>query len=92
MCIKKEKSLSDKVMVVGAMTTRGVVPLIGVRTSAKINSKYYVDNVLKRILKDTLSLLYPGEASTIFVHHNAASSHTAKFTQDYAKKLKKCTE
>ena len=75
-------------MVVGAMSGRGAIPLIAVRTNAKINSKYYVDNVLKRILEENVPVLYPGETSKVFVHHDAASSHTAKFTQGYAKELK----
>ena len=43
---KKEK-LSDKLMVVGTRTGPCVLPLISVRTNAKVNSRYYVENILK---------------------------------------------
>lgn len=87
---KKEK-FSDKFMVVGAMTGRGVLPLIPVRSNCKINSKYYVDNVLKRLLEVEVPKLYPNETHKVFVHHDAASSHTAKFTHAYAAELKEKT-
>ena len=44
---KKEK-FSDKLMVVGARTGRGVPPLIPGRNTAKVNSKDYVENILKQ--------------------------------------------
>ncbi|OXA63018.1 hypothetical protein Fcan01_00539 [Folsomia candida] len=34
---------------------------------------------------------YPGELDKVFIHHDAASSHTAKFTQQYAQDLKRRT-
>lgn len=85
-CEKRER-FCDKLMVVGALTGRGTLPLIPVRNNAKVNSKYYVDNVLKRLLEEELPNLYPGELDKVFVHHDAASSHTARFTQQYAKEL-----
>ena len=87
---KKEK-FGKKLMVVGAISGRGVLPLIPVRTNCKINSKYYVDNVLKRFLEEEIPKLYPGELDKVFIHHDAASSHTAKFTQAYAADLKRRT-
>ena len=83
---KKEK-FADKLMVVGAMSGRGVLPLIPVRTNAKVSSNYYVDNVLKRILEEEIPKLCPGETAKVYVHHDAASSHTARFTQQYAADL-----
>jgi hypothetical protein len=88
---QKHEKFSDKLMVVGAMTGRGVIPLIPVRTNAKVNSKYYVDNVLKKILEEEVPRLYPGELEKVFLHHDAASSHTAKFTQQYGATLSATT-
>ena len=44
---RKKVKFSDKLMVVGARTGRGVLHLIRGRTNAKVNSKYYVENILK---------------------------------------------
>ena len=76
-------------MVVGAMTGRGVVPLIKVPPNVKINADYYIKDVLKPLLEESVAKLYPGELDKIFVRHDAASSHTAKKTVLYAQNLKR---
>lgn len=86
-CPKKER-FGDKMMVVGAVSGRGVLPLKRVPPKVKINSKYYVNDVLKPLLEKEVPKLYPGECDKVFVHHDAASSHTAKFTASYAAQLK----
>jgi hypothetical protein len=83
----KEK-FEKKVMVVGAMSGRGVLPLIRVPQNVKINSARYVEDVLKPLLEVEVPKLYPGECDKVFVHHDAASSHTARNTQAYATHLK----
>jgi hypothetical protein len=72
-------------MVVGAISGRGTLPLIKVPQNVKINAKYYIDHVLKPILETHIPKLYPGETSKVYLHHDAASSHTARLTQAYAK-------
>ncbi|CAG7724487.1 unnamed protein product [Allacma fusca] len=76
---------SDNMMIVGAMTGRGVLPLIKVHHNVKINSAYYVANVLKPLLEDGVAKLYSEDCSKVFAHHDAASSHT--YTQAYAGQL-----
>lgn len=73
MCQKKEK-FSDRMMVVGAMNGRGVLPLIHVGSNAKINSKYYVDNVLQKFLEVEIPKFYPGELDKVYIHHDAVTS------------------
>src|SRR5207244_12222551 len=75
-------------MVVGAMTGRGVVPLIRVPPKVKINSEFYIEKVLKPLLEDSVAKLYPGETHKIFIHHDKASSHTSRFPAQYAADLK----
>ena len=75
-------------MIVGALSGRGVLPLIKVPRNVKINADYYIQHVLKPICEIHLPKLYPGELHKVFVHHDAASSHTAKKTDAYAKELK----
>lgn len=84
----KTEKFSEKFMVVGAMTGRGVVPLIRVPPNVKVNSQYYIDNVLKPLLEEHVAALYPGETEKVFVHHDAASSHTSKATAAYAHDLR----
>ena len=67
-------------MVVGAISDRGVLPLIKVPQNTKINSKYYIDHVLKPIIEQHLVSLYGQDISKVFIHLNAAPSHTSKKT------------
>jgi len=46
-----------------------------------------VDYVLKPILEDFIPALYPGEMHKVYFHHDKASSHTSKITQEYLKNL-----
>jgi [histone H3]-lysine36 N-dimethyltransferase SETMAR len=85
---QKSEKFNEKIMIVGAITGRGVVPLIKVPPNVKINSDYYVENVLKPILEDSVAKLYPGELDKVFVHHDMATSHTSRKTAAYAQDLK----
>jgi len=64
-----------------------VLPLIKVPPKVKINARYYIDFVLKPILEIHVPRLYKKDTSKVIVHHDAASSHTARITQEYAKDL-----
>lgn len=69
------------------MTGRGVLPLLKVPQKVKISARYYVNCVLKPLLEVHLRKLYGKKINKVVVHHDAASSHTAKLTQDYTKDL-----
>ncbi|CAG7716889.1 unnamed protein product [Allacma fusca] len=86
--LQRRGSFSEKMMIVGAMTGWGVLPLIKVPHNVKINLAYYVANVLKPLLEDGVAKMYG--ASNVFVHHDAAaaSSHTPRYTQAYPGELK----
>lgn len=73
-------------MIVGAMSGHGTLPLIRVRVphNVKINATYYIDEVLKPLLEEEIPERYHGESHKVFVHHDAASSHTARITTPYA--------
>lgn len=83
----KRESFAEKMMVVGCMTGRGVLPLVFVPPNVKINAEYYIDYVLKPLLEDGVPSLYGEDTSKVFVHHDAATSHTANKTRDYADQL-----
>ena len=73
------KQKFDKgIMAVGAMTSRGGLPLIKVPPNVKVNSVYYVEKVLKPFLEDSVAKLYPSELHNVFAHHDKVSSHTSR--------------
>ena len=47
----KLEKFGKKFMVVGCITDRGVIPLIRVPKNVKINSGYYIEQVLKPLLE-----------------------------------------
>jgi hypothetical protein len=83
----KLEKFSDKFMVVGALSGRGPLPLIRVPPNVKINSDYYIQHVLKPLLETEVPKLYPGETDKVFVHHDAAPSHTSHKTTRYGEEL-----
>ncbi|UYV65023.1 hypothetical protein LAZ67_3002852 [Cordylochernes scorpioides] len=74
-------------MVVGVMTSRGVLPLIKVPSKVKVNSELYIECVLKPVIEQ-LKDLYPGEMDKVFLHHDKASSHTSNKTQQFLQEMK----
>ena len=80
------ENFDDHFMVVAALTSRSVLPLIRVPKNVKINAEYYVNNVLRLLLENELPKLYPNDLHKVFVHHDLARS---KFTRDYAKDIKR---
>lgn len=84
-----KENFCKKFMIVGAISGRGVLPLIKVPQKVKVNARYYIDCVLKPLLEKSVQKLYGKDTSKVIVHHDAASSHTAKLTQEYAKDLER---
>ncbi|OXA42093.1 hypothetical protein Fcan01_23296 [Folsomia candida] len=86
--IPHTENFCNKFMVVGALSGRGVLPLIKVPQKVKVTTKYFIDFVLKPLLEIHVPKPYGKDTKKVIVHHDAASSHTALLTQDYAKDLK----
>jgi hypothetical protein len=85
--VQKRERFGEKVMIVGAKSGPGTLPLIKAPQNVKINANYYIEKILKPLLETHVPKLYPGETSKVYVHHDAATSHTARLTRDYAKDL-----
>lgn len=85
---QKREKFADKFMVVGAISGRGVLPLFKVPPNVKINAKYYQEHVLKPLVEVHIPALYGEDTSKVFLHHDAASSHTARLTTQYANEVK----
>jgi len=86
--VQKPESFGPKIMVVGAISGRGVLPLQMVPPNVKINSHYYINEVLRPWLEVEIQRMYGNEASKVVIHHDKASSHTSRETAAYAKELK----
>ena len=70
-------------MLVGIITGKGTLPLIKVPSNVKIDAEYYVNFVLKPIIEKLIPSLYGDETNKVWIHHDAATSHTSKKTQEY---------
>jgi len=76
------------VMLVGAMTGHGLLPLTKVPKKFNVMVDYYIKHVLKPVLEVHMLKLYPCELHKVIVHNIAASSHTAKKPAAYAADLR----
>ncbi|CAG7717940.1 unnamed protein product, partial [Allacma fusca] len=56
--LQRRERFSEKMVIVGAMTGPGFLPLIMVHHHVKINLANYVTNVLKTLLQDGVAKLY----------------------------------
>src|SRR5277367_4093469 len=83
----KTRKFGEKVMVVWEMTVQSVLSLIRVPPKVKVNADYYIEHVLKPLLESEIIKLYGEEACKVFVHHDAASAHTANKTKPYTQEL-----
>ena len=74
------------VMFVAGVCSRGKTKLRFVEPGAKIDSQYYIDNVLNPIFTEDIPRLFPGELieQAVF-HHDSAPAHASKVTQDWLK-------
>jgi hypothetical protein len=86
--VNRRENFCKKFMVVGGLSGRGVLPLIRVPPKVKVSAQWYIDFVLIPYLEVEVPKLYGRDTSKVIVHHDAASSHTAKLTQAYARDLK----
>jgi hypothetical protein len=78
-------------MVVGAISGRGLIPLIKVSKMVKINSSFYIECILKPIFEKEIPKLYPSELNKVFFHYDKASSHTSAPVQEHLNNLRERT-
>lgn len=71
----------SSVMVWGAISPRGKLPLIFIEKGVKINQKYYLDEVLKKVLLPEAQKLF-GDDFYCF-QQDGAPAHTAKLVQQW---------
>lgn len=71
----------SKIMVWGAVSRKGKLPLLFIEPNVKINTEYYIEQVLKNHLLPHASTLY-GNAPYCF-QQDSAPAHKAKKTQEW---------
>lgn len=76
-------------MVVGAIGGRGTLALIKVPPKVKINADWYITHVLKPILEIHIPHKYGKDTAKVFVHHDAATSHTSNKTEQYTDDIRR---
>jgi type II restriction/modification system DNA methylase subunit YeeA len=58
-----------------------------VSNKTNINSDYYVTYIMKPLVENYLTSMYSNDINKVFIHHDAAASHTSKFNTEELKKL-----
>ncbi|KAF2891478.1 hypothetical protein ILUMI_14695 [Ignelater luminosus] len=85
---QRRENHSSAFMVWGGASFNGKTKLHIVDPGAKVNSTYYINNVLKPFLtKDALRLYSDGD---FVFHHDSAPSHVSKMTTEFMKGKLKC--
>ena len=88
-CVVGDKhQFPEKFMIVTGITGRGPLKVLRVPLKTKVNASLYVEEVLKKIVEEELPKMCPGEMHKVFIHHDKASSHTARITEQYLQSQK----
>lgn len=72
---------SQGIMAWAGVSFSGKTTLRFIKPGAKINSQYYIEEVLKPFLKNDALRLYPG--NDYIFHQDSAPSHTSKVTREF---------
>lgn len=78
-------------MVVAGYSYRGRLQIRRVAKNTKINARYYQENVLKPLFETEIPALYGPDQRKVHIHQDKASSHTARTTQDYCRRMQEQT-
>ena len=80
-CFTRREAHAKGVMVWAGISAAGKTGLYFVDPGAKINSQYYISNILKRFLARDAKRLYP-DGDYVF-HQDSAPAHVSKVTRDF---------
>ncbi|OQV22695.1 hypothetical protein BV898_03524 [Hypsibius exemplaris] len=67
---------------------RGATNICFVSPTSKVNSAFFLNNIVKPIVKKDIPRLYPGEEHKVSLHFDSASSHTTPAVYSYLKSKK----
>jgi hypothetical protein len=81
MCKFRRSNFSKGVMVWAGISFEGKTQIRFVRPGAKINSEYYIEEILKPFINEDIPKLYPNK-NAIF-HQDSAPSHVSNLTLNF---------
>lgn len=81
----KRDSFAAGFMAWAGVSYRGKTEIRFIDKGTKVNSKYYIDKVLKPFLKKDVPRLFPEGSKRMVFHQDSASSHTSKQTLKFLK-------
>ena len=73
----------QKIMVWAGISKEGKLPLVFIEPGVKVNAKYYLENILKKVVKPSCENIY-GESPWIF-QQDSAPAHKAKISQAWCR-------
>lgn len=74
-------------MVVTGYCSRGQLKISRVGTRVKINATYFQEEVMKPIFEEEIPRVYGRDSLKVFIHMDKASSHTAKSSMAYYRRM-----
>lgn len=74
-------------MVIGAMCSRKVFPLIRVPPSVTVNSQFFCDHVLDPLIQKQLIPYFKEDINKVVIHFDKATSHIAGNTSRYLSRI-----
>ena len=77
------ESFPQNFMIIGSMTENATFPLIKVPKKCTIDAAYYIRYVLSPLIHDQLIPHFGQDINKVVIHHDKASSHTAKKTRQF---------
>ena len=89
--VKESDKQNSRVMVVTAMSGRGVLPFFQFPQKTKGNADVHFGNILRPLLDVHVAVMYPGELDKVVDPHDSVPAHTAKKTHAYAQGLQNRT-
>lgn len=88
--IKSSRTLwEEKFMVIGVMTYNRTFPLIRVPKGTNVDSEFYVNQVLKPLIRKQLVPYFKDDISKVFIHHDKSSVHTSEHTKNFMEQMNK---
>ncbi|OQV19433.1 hypothetical protein BV898_06547 [Hypsibius exemplaris] len=91
---KWKQKFPKKVMCAAGVSYRGATSIYFVSPTSKVDSAFFLNNIVKPIVEKGIPRPYPGKEHKVILHFDIASSHTTPAVYSYpkSKKVKKAIQ